>query len=276
MWKLTFYSVFAGAAAAGKPLLIGTQADACTKPSRFAHAGSAFATIRPEFGEFMRSDRVGLQRFVDSWRDMHSGPAQARVNTASATSCSTAIHCARETSAASGMLDIHGIVGFACTDGIPGRGLFLPQHTPEQFAYYVAGLDHLRQQRQPQLFAFDSSCKFLPHLKANLPVLAEGTRFVTGYMHGSSHVASCQLAFHAAIAQGFGRIIGEDMEHIWSSLKLPCKNLRYHAAPHWLDGMDDLLLSVTERKAALFPVNLVKTVKVGHVFAAAIPGWACR
>lgn len=247
------------------PILLGVQADACTKASRFSHAGAALRNVSPEFGEFVRADRDRLRSFVDQWQQLHTRRPQATAGAAEATSCATAIHCAREKSASGTNMDIHGLVGFVCTDGIPGRGLFMPQHTHEQFGYYVAGLHTLTMERQLQLFAFDSSCKFLPHVKAHVPRLAEGTQFVTGYLHGSSHVISCQLRFHAATAEGFGRIIGEDTEHIWSSMKLPCKNLRYCAAPHWHDGMDDLLLAITERKAALFPVNLVKSLEVSSL-----------
>lgn len=176
--------------------------------------------------------------------------------------CSTEIVCAREDASGGGVLDKRGVLGFACSDGIPIMGMYMAMHTPEQFGYYTLGLHYLQQKRQVQLVGCDSSCKLQPHLRRLFPPgelsadLWQETEFVTGYMHGSTHIPRCILKFHGVFAEGFGRVVLEDMEHIFGEFKPCTKNFKYMAEGRFVDAYDDLLDYITERKVRLMPGSM--------------------
>jgi hypothetical protein len=168
--------------------------------------------------------------------------------------CTTEIVCARETAAGGGVLDYRGIVGFACSCGIPVRKLYMVMTTPEQFAYYTLGLHVLAQERTLCIMGCDSSCKLEPHLRRLFPEGSEeaylwcNTQFCTGYMHGSTHIPSCVRNYHAAFAAGCGRLILEDMEHIFGDIKPPLKSLKYMSKGRFVEGLECVLELIAERK----------------------------
>jgi hypothetical protein len=83
--------------------------------------------------------------------------------------CTSEIVCAGETAAGGGVLDYRGIVGFACSCGIPIRKLYMVMPTPEQFAYDSLDLHMLGQGRTLCVMGCDSSCKLEPHLRRLFP-----------------------------------------------------------------------------------------------------------
>lgn len=105
--------------------------------------------------------------------------------------CTTEIVCARETAAGGGVLDYRGIVGFACSCGIPIRKLYMVMPTPEQFAYYSLGLHMLGQERTLCVMGCDSSCKLEPHLRRLFP---EGSAAASLWCNTSSAQATCTAA----------------------------------------------------------------------------------
>jgi Kyakuja-Dileera-Zisupton transposase len=254
-------------AAGERPPLLGVCADGNHKAVRYASAGSARKSIAPRHSKFF--DRAHRQAgpFAEQYKQLmqarkHGRPAPLTAAAAAAPStgasgesvCSTQIVCARESARGGGLLDQKGVLGFACLHGIPIPATYMAMCTAEQFAYYTRGLMALAEGRTIKLVGCNSSCKLLPHLQRLFPAgtedaqLWQGVKFVTGYMHGSSHVPSCQVQFHAALAKGFGRAICEDMEHIFSWLKPVTKNLKYAAYCSYIDGYDDVLYNIMQRK----------------------------
>jgi hypothetical protein len=71
-------------------------------------------------------------------------------------------------------------------------------------------------------------------------------------MHGSSHIPSCVLQYHAALAEGCGRHVLEDMEHMFSEVKPVVKTFKYMAQGRYLEAYDALLCQIEERKVGCY------------------------
>jgi hypothetical protein len=132
--------------------------------------------------------------------------------------CGANLSCAREEAYAGvKALDVKCVVGMCCMHGIPAVGMYLSCSTPEQFVYYDILLEELLAKRPDmRAFVLDINCQYKKHFMKLQPELASGLQFWIGWLHSKAgHNLSCQLENSALYANQLGRVIGENMEHVW-------------------------------------------------------------
>ena len=105
----------------------------------------------------------------------------------------TQLRYARTTAASRPELDEHGLVGFFCPHGFPLRGMAMPMVTAERFSYYIPPLVKLCTERDLTFFGVDTACQMRPTLTREKNTRLDELTLVTGELHGSTHVLSCQV-----------------------------------------------------------------------------------
>jgi Kyakuja-Dileera-Zisupton transposase len=246
---------------------VGVGVDACCKANQFTSAGKAVKHLQPHdcknFGEANRLtaaytkyrdgamllDDVIIHGLRGPPCDEARQPAAAIGATAAAATqeeedghgpaCDTDIHCARQAATAVKGTDVHGIVGMACSHGVPVRQSYVNMLTPENFGMYLlifsSILPRLRTVRDVYV---DFGCKlrvtwarYLAQERAR-PGGEEGplstqqsphlsrVRILVNWMHASSHKLSCQLTNSARYAVNAARRVGEMMEQTWAMFKV--------------------------------------------------------
>jgi hypothetical protein len=149
--------------------------------------------------------------------------------------CTANLSCARRHATARATeLDEKCVVGFSCTHGVPLQGLFLSSPTHEQFRLYDMLLKECAHQentpsRQLAGLVLDINCQYEAHVRNLDAEFASSHAFLIGWLHSKSgHNLDCQLRYSAMFAPGTGRLIGENMEHIW------VRGLLTHSPLFWL------------------------------------------
>jgi hypothetical protein len=116
-------------------------------------------------------------------------------------------------------LDESGLGGAVCFHGSGLRFLNIPG-TGERHTGGVAILEEIFNERSdinPIRLCDDVNCKF----ETPAPTLLPGTNLTPciGHFHLLGHGVSCQANYNTTGTTGFGLIVGEDMEQLWSYIQ---------------------------------------------------------
>lgn len=222
---------------AGAPTFpVVVTGDAVTKASRYANCARSTKHLQPVLHTHFKEPNQDIEiRHREGRLSLAALRAEALTsenddNTNEEEGCSTVLHCARPKAFEAGAVDIFGVVGFVCSHGIPVRGSFADMRTPEQFAYYIViMLWMLMRCSSIRDIYVDFACKlrvswllFLlahPHLLKDYEYIRH-VRLMVGWMHGASHVLSCQIQNCGKFIPDTARSIGEQAESLWSMLKV--------------------------------------------------------
>lgn len=220
------------------PYRRAVMADGNTKLSHYSKAATATRDIPSSTHTYFDSREGGLEHEV---QNMHSSgklslkgviPQQGRQERDEVAhdlghgKCTTNLHCARLSAAASANkpCDIHGVVGWCCSHGIPLRGVYCNMPTPEQFCFYLLSLGRLTKQCSELDVYIDFGCRFKVTWERYLASLdlpeKPDVHIMVNWMHGASHQMSCQLQNCGRFQDGAGARVGEQMEQLWSLLKV--------------------------------------------------------
>ncbi|KAJ9534479.1 hypothetical protein QJQ45_016165 [Haematococcus lacustris] len=123
--------------------------DAMTKLNHHAGCGKASRDIQPRLNSHIdaRQQEEGFdweveRRFKEDQLNLQYSMAGAGADDVH--TCASSLSCSRPTaSCAKRSCDITGLCGFVCCHGVPALGLFCNMRTPEQFTYYLLGLERL-------------------------------------------------------------------------------------------------------------------------------------
>lgn len=248
------------AANTSQPYTWAVMADADTKLSHYEGTASATRHIPARLNTYINGSAGGLDNDVQgrhsqgrlNLKDVMSSagrPVGEGDGEVDEEQCSARLHCSRASVVASAKqpCDIHGLFGWVCPHGIPLRGMFCNMPTAEQFCYYLLSLLLLVIQRarlgqagdastnspapEPsQLHVYiDFGCRFKVTWERYMRALAEQgwldplavtVSIMVNWMHGASHEMSCQLSNCGRFIQGAGHRVGEQVEQLWSLLKV--------------------------------------------------------
>jgi hypothetical protein len=219
------------------------MADAVTKLSHYRKTAAATSHLEPRVTTYMDHKAGGFQAAVQERHSQGQLNLKAVMSTpsnnaagrdpapeeADAEQCSASLHCARPSAASSSsanqMCDIMGVMGWCCAHGIPLRSLFCDLLTNEQFCYYLLSLEQLVSQGNQLDVYIDFGCR----LKAtwerykssrDIHLQDSDVRILVNWMHGASHEMSCQLQNCGRYLEDAGWRIGEQLEQLWSLLKV--------------------------------------------------------
>lgn len=230
--------------AGSPPFSVVITGDAVTKASRYANCARGTKQLAPVLQtHYKQPNTIVESRHASGTLSLAALKAQGQpfqeqqhqhadddADAQEEEECSTVLHCARPKAYEAGAVDVYGVVGFVCSHGVPVRGAFADMRTPEQYAYYIIILMWLLMLCTSIKDVYvDFACKlkvsWKAYLDANKDDLGEHehirqVRLMVGWMHGASHVLSCQLKNCGKFIPDTARSIGEQAESLWSMLKV--------------------------------------------------------
>ncbi|KAJ9525459.1 hypothetical protein QJQ45_003135 [Haematococcus lacustris] len=234
--------------------------DAMTKLNHHAGCGKASRDIPPRLNSHIdaRQQEEGFdweveRRFKEEQLNLQYSMAGAGADDVH--TCASSLSCSRPTaSCAKRSCDITGLCGFVCCHGVPALGLFCNMRTPEQFTYYLLGLERLLLRAHNVVHIYvDIACRL--KITWDRYVCVHGldpswssVKMMVPMMHAASHDTACQLANNARFLKGTAFRVGEQTEQAWSRLKPLGKTTRYMTLGHRSDVIQSALSAIALEK----------------------------
>ena len=119
-----------------------------------------------------------------------------------------------------------GVCLGCCSHNMPAVGTLVNMRSPERFSHHQAIFETgivANPSDKIRLFSLDYSCLFGPSI---MDVFLDGrwigavgrdeVRFVVDWLHAKGHKAVCRFKNGALYIEGTGRVIGAQMEQLWS------------------------------------------------------------
>ena len=240
---------------------VAVCADAVNGANRFSRSGHAQADLKPSTSTFLAAPAAAVLEGGAQGASGSSTQRQPAVPPPDEPegvmpACTTALSCNREKSHNTrAELDICGIVGIVCVHGVPALGCMLPMNAPENHSFYDLVFRELfRKKSNIGQVYLDLMCRYSKRLRAlleklefqeNRPFEAAVIMLLVPWMHAFDHDLSCQLTFSGLYAEGAGRRIGEQTEHLWAATKPFAKRARYMTLRNWWDSYNALFRLLT-------------------------------
>ncbi|KAL6752839.1 hypothetical protein V8C86DRAFT_2744567 [Haematococcus lacustris] len=234
--------------------------DAMTKLNHHAGCGKASRDIQPRLNSHIdaRQQEEGFdweveRRFKEDQLNLQYSMAGAGAD--DVYTCASSLSCSRPTaSCAKRSCDITGLCGFVCCHGVPALGLFCNMRTPEQFTYYLLGLERLLLRAHNVVHIYvDIACRLKITWDRYVSVHGldpswSSVKMMVPMMHAASHDTACQLANNARFLKGTAFRVGEQTEQAWSRLKPLGKTTRYMTLGHRSDVIQSALSAIALEK----------------------------
>ncbi|KAJ9519641.1 hypothetical protein QJQ45_013272 [Haematococcus lacustris] len=234
--------------------------DAMTKLNHHAGCGKASRDIKPRLNSHIdaRQQEEGFdweveRRFKEDQLNLQYSMAGAGADDVH--TCASSLSCSRPTaSCAKRSCDITGLCGFVCCHGVPALGLFCNMRTPEQFTYYLLGLERLLLRAHNVVHIYvDIACRLKITWDRYVSVHGldpswSSVKMMVPMMHAASHDTACQLANNARFLKGTAFRVGEQTEQAWSRLKPLGKTTRYMTLGHRSDVIQSALSAIALEK----------------------------
>ncbi|KAJ9510428.1 hypothetical protein QJQ45_015889, partial [Haematococcus lacustris] len=234
--------------------------DAMTKLNHHAGCGKASRDIQPRLNSHIdaRQQEEGFdweveRRFKEDQLNLQYSMAGAGADDVH--TCASSLSCSRPTaSCAKRSCDITGLCGFVCCHGVPALGLFCNMRTPEQFTYYLLGLERLLLRAHNVVHIYvDIACRLKITWDRYVSVHGldpswSSVKMMVPMMHAASHDTACQLANNARFLKGTAFRVGEQTEQAWSRLKPLGKTTRYMTLGHRSDVIQSALSAIALEK----------------------------
>ena len=159
------------------------------------------------------------------------------------------------------VMDESGLVGAVCFHGIGLR--FLNIHgTGERHTHAIALLEEILQERSDikhTRLCYDVACKFENAVKTLLPDHNITARI--GRFHLLGHGLSCQVNCNPVRTPGFGLMVGEELEQLWSYIQHLIRPGRVSSSPRKRQKLDSCLLYLGQRGRETMGLNLQRRWK---------------
>ncbi|KAL6749377.1 hypothetical protein V8C86DRAFT_3145376 [Haematococcus lacustris] len=234
--------------------------DAMTKLNHHAGCGKASRDIQPRLNSHIdaRQQEEGFdweveRRFKEDQLNLQYSMAGAGADDVH--TCASSLSCSRPTaSCAKRSCDITGLCGFVCCHGVPALGLFCNMRMPEQFTYYLLGLERLLLRAHNVVHIYvDIACRLKITWDRYVSVHGldpswSSVKMMVPMMHAASHDTACQLANNARFLKGTAFRVGEQTEQAWSRLKPLGKTTRYMTLGHRSDVIQSALSAIALEK----------------------------
>jgi hypothetical protein len=236
--------------------------DAVTKVCHFGNVASATQEIEPSIDTYLNKAEGGFEATIQARHkagQLHLKAVMATPNRARAAGegedeadpelCAVNLHCARPSAAkANNTCDIMGVVGYCCSHGIPLRQLFCNMPTNEQYCYYLLSLQQLVGSCTKLDVYIDFGCRLKKTWQRyvhnqDIHLQEADVRILVNWMHGASHEMSCQLQNCGRYQTGAGWRHGEQLEQLWSLLKVHTSLLDASTTPAVLSLICQVLIS---------------------------------
>jgi hypothetical protein len=163
--------------------------------------------------------------------------------------------------ASKAVLDESGLVGAVCFHGIGLR--FLNIHgTGERHTHVVAILEEIYNEHSDIdriRLCYDVGCKFETAAKTLLPGKNITPRI--GRFHLLGHGLSCQVNYNTTRTTGFGLMVGEELEQLWSYIQHLIRSGRVSSSPRKRQKLDSCLLYLAQRMREIMGLNLQRRWK---------------
>jgi hypothetical protein len=129
------------------------------------------------------------------------------------------------------VLDESGLVGGVCFDGIRLR--FLNIHgTRKRHTHVVAILEEINNERSDIAhikLCYEVGCKF--EIAAKMLLSGKNITPPIGRFHLLGHGLSCQVNYNTTRTTGFGLMVGEELEQLWSYIQHLIRSGRVSSFP---------------------------------------------
>jgi hypothetical protein len=156
-------------------------------------------------------------------------------------------------------VDESGLMVVTCFHGMALR--FLNMHgTGERHTHALALLEDILEEKpdlQKLRLCYDVACVFGPALQHLLP--AEQSAKITaaiGRFHIYAHQFECHIRFNTLRKEGFGLMVGEEPEFIWSWISHLVAANRVSSGPRRTQNIDSCALHIARRIRETFGNNL--------------------
>jgi hypothetical protein len=161
-------------------------------------------------------------------------------------------------------VDESGLMVVTCFHGMALR--FLNMHgTGERHTHALALLEDILEEKkdlQKLRLCYDVACVFGPALQHLLPPeLSDKITAAIGRFHIYAHQFECHIRFNTLRKKGFGLMVGEEPEFIWSWISHLVAANRVSSGPRRTQNIDSCALHIARRTRETFGKNLYRRLQ---------------